>query len=316
MEEVVISEPKSGQRIDKFLKKEFFLNTEVTRGEIIRQIKEGSILVNNSKTKPSYSLKTGETISFNIQTPIIQLFPNFKIKIEVIFENEDFAIINKTAGLQVHPSNRNEKDTLVNGLIIKFPEIKLVGDNPQNRPGIVHRLDKDTSGLMIIAKKQKTFLNLKEQFKKRTIEKKYWAVVFGIPEKKQGSIDKEIARSTNYKKQVIAGKKTKTKIRKALTQYQILQNFSNYSLLEVTPKTGRMHQIRVHLFSIKHPIVGDKLYQLKRNSSNLFDKVSRQLLHAQEIKFELQGKKYQFNAPLPKDFKDFLNRLDEKEIKG
>jgi 23S rRNA pseudouridine1911/1915/1917 synthase len=168
-------------------------------------------------------------------------------------------------------------------------------------------LDKNTSGAIVIARNQKTFEALKEKFKDREITKKYLAVVYGSPKKEEDTIKKDMARSSNYKKQVIAGVKTRTKIRPAVTHYKILEKYGSHSLLEVVPKTGRMHQIRLHLAFIGHPIVGDEKYRTKGLKSE--KGVSRQLLHAESIELELFGEKYRFVAPCPRDFMDFLERI-------
>lgn len=320
MKKITIGKNDSGGRADKFLasafaktstftkvmvdksadKKDFF---SYTRGEIIRQIREGAVLVNGKKIKPSYILKENDKMEINLEEKNEKLVPNKKIKLEIIYEDKNIIVVNKPAGLPVHPDFREKNNTLVNALLVKFPEIKNVGEDPM-RPGIVHRLDKDTSGVMVVARNQKTFLGLKEKFKNRKIEKKYWAIIHGKLEKKEGIIDKPLARSSSYRKQVIAGKKTKTKIREATTYYKVLREWKNYSLLEVAPKTGRMHQIRVHLASVGHPIVGDKVYKTK-NTGKI--EAPRQMLHAKSLEFKLNGKKYKFIAELPADFKKFLN---------
>jgi len=324
--DVVISKNNNGNRIDKFLKKEIFLNDEkITRGEVIRHIKNGKILVNDKKIKPSYILKENDKITLNFKSQILKLIPNDKIKVEIIYKDENIIAVNKPVGISVHPARLGKNNTLVNWLIIKFPEIQEIGEDPM-RPGIVHRLDKDTSGVMIAARNQKAFEELKNLFKNRKIEKKYLALVYGKLKNKQGVINKPIARSSNYKKQVIVGRKTKTKIRPAITEYKVIEEFSEYSLLEIKPRTGRMHQIRVHMASIGCPIVGDKVYKLKNiKIESLIKKpacdamrsiMGRQLLHAKSLKFKLFGKNYSFETKLPDDFKAFLNRVDERKIKS
>jgi 23S rRNA pseudouridine1911/1915/1917 synthase len=308
MKKIIITGGKASQRIDKFLKKEVFFNEEITRGEIIRQIKEGRVLVNGKVIKPSYVLKKGDKIELRIKNKElsgkkINLTPNSKVKLKIIYEDENIIVINKPAGLQVHPDFYEKNNTLTNALIAKFPEIKNVGEDLM-RPGIIHRLDKDTSGVMIISRSQKAFGELKNKFKNREIEKKYLALVCGNLENKAGTIDKPIARSSNYKKQVIAGKKTRTKIRPAVTEYRVIKEFDDYSLIEVSPKTGRMHQIRVHMNSIGHPIVGDKIYGKKFLFKKL--KTGRQLLHAKSIKFDLFSRSYEFKMEIPADFHRFL----------
>lgn len=303
MQKGIIEEKEANQRIDKFLKKEFFLNEPISRGEIIRIIKEGRVLIDGEKIKPSYVLKAGDSVEIidfeKINAEKKELISNSKIKFEIVFENENIVIIEKPAGLSVHGSNFDDKNTLVNGLLDKFPEILGVGEDPL-RPGIVHRLDKETSGLMVIARNQKTFLELKRKFRNHEVEKVYVAVVWGHIFPRTGTIKKPIARAGSYKKQVIAGRKTKTKIREAITEYAVLESGKNVDLVEARPKTGRMHQIRVHLFSLGHPIVGDRLYKLR----NLQDKkdFSRHLLHAKSLSFELFGEKYHFESEIPEIF--------------
>jgi len=318
MKKIIYSENRK-IRIDKFLasafakasadKQEFFL---YTRGEIIRQIKEGNILVNGKKIKPSYILKEGDVIESGIMNHESgnaenkKISPNSKIKLDIIHQDKNIIVVNKPAGLQVHPDFHEKNNTLVNGLIAKFPEIESIGED-STRPGIVHRLDKDTSGVIIIARNQKTFLELKDKFKNREMRKTYWAIVYGKLKNKEGIIDKPLARAASYRKQVIAGHKTKTKIREAATHYKVMKEWKNYSLVEVTPKTGRTHQIRVHLTSIGHPIVGDKIYKIKKMEEI---KASRQMLHAANLAFELDGQKYDFKAKLPEDFREFTGNID------
>ncbi len=307
MEKIIVEKFKAGKRIDKFLKEGVFLNEEITRGEIIRQIKSGHVLVSGKQIKPSYILKENDEIDLNLSEKVATTLPNENVFFEIIFKNENFLIINKPAGLQVHPDFKRQRNTLANGLLFRFPEISEVGDAPELRPGIVHRLDQGTSGVMLVARNQKTFLALKEKFKNREIEKKYWAVVFGTPPK-SGTIDAPMARAANYKKQIIAVTKTKTKIRSAVTEYETLKSAGEFSLVEASPKTGRTHQIRVHLSSLGHPILGDEKYTKKDTPKNV--EAKRLMLHAKNLKFELDGQKYEFEAPLPDDFQEFLGRKE------
>jgi 23S rRNA pseudouridine1911/1915/1917 synthase len=307
MKKIIINKNNYGIRVDKFLVKEFF---SMTRGEIIRNIKAGKILVNGKIIKPSYILKENYEVEINIPEEIQHLAPNKNIKLEIIFEDENIIVINKPAGLQVHPGVKNEKDTLASGLLEKFPEIKNVGEDLL-RPGIVHRLDRDTSGVMVVARNQKSFEELKSKFKNREVLKKYLALVWGHINPKEGIIEKPIARAANYRKQVVAGRKTKTKVRPAVTNYKVLKSYQDYDLVEVSPKTGRTHQIRVHLTSIGHPILGDVKYKLK-NTPKL-NEASRQMLHAQSLEFELFGEKYGFKSKIPEDFKKISAGLTWKQ---
>jgi len=319
MKKIIIDENGAGERIDKFLKEEFFLDLETTRGDVIRNIKDGQILLNGKIVKPSYILKEQDEVMIDIRKEKEEVVLNKDIELEIIYQDENIIVVNKPAGLQVHPSDTEKKNTLVNALVVSFPEIKGVNDGSEGswmRPGIVHRLDKDTSGAMVVAKNRKTFDELKRQFADREVEKNYVAVVYGNLEKKAGVVDAPIARAASFKKQKIARGKTKGTARPAVTEYRLLERYAEFDFVEVLPKTGRMHQIRVHLASLGHPIIGDVKY--KRRNLICPEGVRRQLLHAQKLKFELNGRKYAFEAPVPRDFASFLENLstgvDEKSI--
>jgi 23S rRNA pseudouridine1911/1915/1917 synthase len=237
---------------------------------------------------------------FHIQYLVLSI----KHLIKIIFQNKNFIVVDKPAGLAVHSGVGIEEKTLVDFLVEKFPEIKKVGDNPEVRPGIVHRLDKDTSGVMIVARNQKAFEHLKNLFKNREIEKKYLALVHGKIKDKEGKIEGEMGRSKkDFRKQsLVRGKVSVRKERYSLTFYETLRELNGYSLLEVSPKTGRMHQIRVHLHSVGHPIVGDKKYTFKKYKKLKFP---RMFLHAINISFQgANGKSYSFSSDTPSVFSD------------
>ncbi len=224
------------------------------------------------------------------------------VHMKVIFEDNDILLVDKPAGLLVHPVNKSQKNTLVEQILSYCPKIKDVGDNSL-RPGIVHRLDKDTSGLMIIAKNNSAFEYLKKQFQERKVVKKYLALVIGRVKDKKGTITKAISLSKKDHKKRSALLDSKSK--RAWTEYKVLKRFKNYTLLEVNPKTGRTHQIRVHLASIGHPIAGDKQYKFKRQPELVG--LKRQFLHAAYLKFRLpDGKVKAFKSELPDDLKDAL----------
>jgi len=305
-----ITQENAGQRIDLFLKEEVFFNEEISRGEIIRNIKEEKILVNGKKVKPSYVLKENDEIEINIQAEKNEVLPNKEMKLEIIYQDENIIVVNKPSGMMVHPTDIEKENTLVNALVVTFPEIKNINDGSEGswmRPGIVHRLDKDTSGAIVVARNQKTFDELKRKFANREMEKNYVALVYGHLKNKSGVIDAPIARSASFKKQKIARGKMKGTARGAVTEYKLLKRFEDYDLVEAFPKTGRMHQIRVHFSSIGNPVVGDEKY--KRKDLSIPVGVERHFLHAQKLKFELFGKNYSFEAPLPKDFEDFIKKL-------
>ncbi len=224
---------------------------------------------------------------------------------KIIFEDKDQLIIDKSAGLLVHPLKAGQKNTLIDWLLDYYPEIKNVGDDPL-RPGIVHRLDKDTSGLMIIAKNNSAFNYLKKQFQGRKITKKYLALVHGQVKDGKGTITKSISFSKkDYKKRsVLLDEKAKP----AWTEYKVIKRFSDYTLLEVQIRTGRTHQIRVHLASIGHPIAGDQQYKFKRQPQP--DSLKRQFLHAAYLKFKSpDGKIMELKSDLPEELKNILQEL-------
>ncbi len=307
----IITAENSGQRVDLFLKEEVFFNEEITRGDVIRQIKDGQILLNGKIAKPSYRLKENDEIDIKIIKEKTQVIPNKKIQLEIIYQDENIIVVNKPSGMMVHPTDIEKENTLVNALVVFFPEIKKIHDGSEGswmRPGIVHRLDKDTSGAIVVARNQKTFDELKRKFAHREMEKNYVALVYGHLKKEAGVIDAPIARSASFKKQKIARGKMKGTARPAVTEYKLLKRYEDYDLVEAKPKTGRMHQIRVHFSSIGNPVVGDEKY--KRKDLSIPVGVERHFLHAQKLKFELFGKDYSFEAPLPNDFHGFIDTLD------
>jgi len=311
MEKILTDEKNAGKRVDKFLKEGIFLDVDVSRVEISDYIKDGKVSVNGKAVKPSYILKEGDQIevAFELEKDTV-IKPNPGLKIRIIYEDENIIIVDKPAGVRSHVDLQDQENTLVNFLIAKYPEISGVHDGSEGswmRPGIVHRLDMDTSGVMIVAKNEKAFNELKRKFQDKEIEKKYWALAIGKFNEKEGIIEKPLARSESYRKQVIATRRTKTKIREAVTHYKVLRELDGYALLEVSPKTGRMHQIRVHLASIGHPIIGDDKYLPKNMKAAGSRGASRHLLHAKSIRFSLFRRDYFFETELPDDFRDFLD---------
>jgi len=227
-------------------------------------------------------------------------------EIKIIYEDDNLVAVNKPAGLVVHPDGKTEEYTLTDWVMENYPEIKNVGEPAVydgqiiQRPGIVHRIDRDTTGVVIIAKNQDSFLNLKKQFKERSIKKTYRAVVYGSIKKDSGVIDRPIGRSSRDFKAWSAEDSARGTLREAVTEYKILKRIKGFSYLELYPKTGRTHQIRVHLKYIKHPIICDRLYAPKKECAFGF---SRMALHAQRVELSLlNGSKIMIEAPLPEDF--------------
>lgn len=300
------------KRLDVFLAQsmefEAILGRKLSRSEIARGIRNGGVAVCGRSVKPSFFFTRTVSLEVFPEQFTIEdapLLPEADLSISVIEEHEHFLIIDKSAGIQVHPSVSRENGTVVNWIIAHYQEIRTVGDSA--RPGIVHRLDRDTSGLLVIARTKRSFTALKKLFKDRKIKKCYLALVFGIPKEKEGIITTPIARSARGDRQraVLPGRRVKGIIRPAETHYRVLQTFENTSLVEIEPRTGRTHQIRVHLSSIGHPVLGDTLYA-SRSSRELSIGRSYHLLHAAALSFTLFGQKYSFESPLPKDFKEAL----------
>ncbi|MFY9462520.1 MAG: RluA family pseudouridine synthase [Candidatus Sungiibacteriota bacterium] len=229
----------------------------------------------------------------------------------VIYEDKNFIVVNKPAGLPVHAGGSVKSGTLVEWLIEKYPEIKKVGDDPKVRPGIVHRLDKETSGVMVVARTQESFETLKNLFKTRQVVKKYFALVKGRIAKKSGVIELPIGTlKTHGVKRTVLQKHAKN-IKAALTAFRVLERFADSTLVEVSPKTGRMHQIRVHFASIGHPVLGDRLYGGK---SSMMAGLERQFLHASSLSFSYPaGRRFTFEAAMPEDIKTFLGELRKRK---
>jgi len=260
------------------------------------------------------------------------------MKIAVLYEDDNYLVINKPAGLVVHSDGRTKEKTLVDWIIKKYPEIEKVGEPTElsngeiiDRPGIVHRLDRDTSGAMVIAKTPRAFSLLKKQFRDREIKKTYHTVVDGILKEEDGIIDRPIGRSPRDFRKYISGRGAKGELREAITRWSVLargtisglekgQKEHEVTLVEAIPKTGRTHQIRVHFKSIHHPIIGDDLYGPKTNGDSP-DKlaksspISRVALHSYSINFVgLDGKKISAIAPYPEDFASLVEKVREGKV--
>lgn len=302
----IIKKQDAGQRLDKFILKNW---QEFSRAYLQRQIKAGAVSVNGRIKKPSYTLKENDEIDAEIfPPPEISLEPASSIKLSIVYEDKDVIVLDKPAGLIVHPSASQKSGTLINGLLARYPLLKNVGENPL-RPGLVHRLDKDTSGLMIVAKNNQAFEFLKNQFKNKLVEKKYLALVVGKPKESSGEIKTFITRSkSDPTKQKVDDKTGK----KAITLYKTIKEYKDFTLLEAQPKTGRMHQIRVHLAWLSNPVAGDKKYRKYRQKNQpLPANLKRQFLHAYSLKLNLPGgQKKTFHSPLPPDLETFLSALE------
>ena len=303
---------KSDIRLDKYLAEKL---PEFSRTKIQAAIEAAAVKINGSiAKKSSLKLKSGDRLEINeknLAARSAAIKPE-KMPLEIVYEDGDIAVVNKPAGLLTHPTEKITEHTLINGLLTRYPEIVGVGENPA-RPGILHRLDKDTSGLIIVAKNQAAFMFIKKQFLSREINKTYLAIVEGVPEKSEGKIEYDIRPSTANRLKKVAVKKVtevKTKAhRHARTLYKLKEKLGDkFSLLEISPLTGRTHQIRVHLSAIGHPIVGDALYGSKSRVG-----AKRQMLHAGALEFTApDGKEISLSVDPPQDFKTILDKLKKK----
>jgi len=304
--EFKVSQELAGIRFDHFLV-QCVANT--SRSNLIQSIRLGLILVDGTKKKSSYRLKNDEVVSGTVyRAPVPELIAQ-KIPFDIIFEDEFLLIISKPPGLVVHPAAGNPDGTLVNGLLYHCQEIADVGDD-QIRPGIVHRLDKNTSGIMVVAKTAQCHRLLVDAFKERSIDKEYLALVFGVLEQKNGRIVAPISRHSVHRQKMAVCDEGKG--RYAASMWQVLEEYSEgCSLARVQIETGRTHQIRVHMASLGHPIAGDTLYGRARNTREY----PRQMLHAHSLCFThpITGKRLAFLAPIWSDFQEILNQLRSGE---
>jgi 23S rRNA pseudouridine1911/1915/1917 synthase len=285
----------SGERLDKYLAEQ----CQISRSYAKKLISEGQVTVNGRSAKASQKLNIGDRIVAEILPPSpISLAPE-AIPLKVIYEDNDLIVIDKPAGLVVHPAAGHHSGTLVNAILAHCPDLGTIKSTV--RPGIVHRLDKDTSGLIVVAKNEAAHASLSRQIKQRSIKKGYLALLVGHLSPDQGAIEAPIGRHPKDRKRmaVVSGG------REARTAYKVIEYFDGYTLVEAMPETGRTHQIRVHFAAIGHPIFGDPVYG-KRSPL-----LGRQFLHAYKLGFTLpsSGKYVEFKAELPPDLDDVLNKL-------
>jgi len=311
-----IPEGKKKERIDSFLTQAI---ENSTRSKVQKLIKAGCVLVNGSPTKANYKVVPFDKIEIAIP---IEPRPEFaepeNIPITIVYEDDFLLIINKKAGMVVHPAHGNYTGTLVNALL--HHTNRLSEYNQPERPGIVHRIDKDTSGLLVVAKDEWTHAQLAKQFAKHTTEREYWSIVWGTFDRSKGEISSNITRSKKDRKLFCV---SETEGKTASTSYEVLEEFEFCSLLKLKLKTGRTHQIRVHLSSLNHPIFGDASYggkkivfglnlpKMKSRVDNLLHVMPRQALHAKTLGFFHPHKKEQmiFSSELPNDFERLLELL-------
>lgn len=304
MKQFTVKKEEAGKRIDAYISTK---DEKISRTAAQRLIEEENILVNGNKIKASYKVQENDKIEIQeVQPKEIELKAQ-EIPIEVIYEDKDIIVINKPKGLVVHPAVGNPDGTLVNA-IMAICKDSLSGIGGEIRPGIVHRLDKDTSGVLIVAKNDLAHINISEQIKNHETEKTYLALVRGIVKENEATINMPIGRSNKDRKKMAVTRDGKN----AITHFKVLRRYEKYTLLEIKIETGRTHQIRVHLSHIGYPVVGDYTYSNGRNDFN----VEGQMLHSQRIKFKhpQTGKEMEIEAKLPKYFQKILDDLDSKNI--
>jgi len=288
---------EAGQvRLDQFLALQ---DTQLTRAQLHRLIVQGQVLLNGRSAKPAQKVRSGDLVSLTIPPPrVTDVVPQW-MPLTLVYQDSDIVVIDKPAGLSVHPGPGHPDQTLVNGLLARCPDIQGVGG--EIRPGIVHRLDKDTSGLMMVAKNHYAHQELSNQIKDRRVTKGYMALTTGVVSPDSGIIDQPIARDPRHRKRmaVVAGG------RESRTRYRVLGNPSGHSLLELALETGRTHQIRVHLAHLGHPLLGDGVYG---KASPLLD---RHFLHANLLGFQhpTTGEALEFRADLPPELAGVLDDL-------
>jgi 23S rRNA pseudouridine1911/1915/1917 synthase len=313
--ELVADEGARGRRLDRYLVQA----TGLPRSQIQRLIEAGRVLVEGRPLKSSAAVQPGQRITLSIPPPRPSPLTPEPIPLEILHEDDDLLVVNKPAGLVVHPAPGHPGGTLVHALLHHCPDLPGLGD--ERRPGIVHRLDKETSGVMVVAKTEGAMASLARQFKRRDVKKTYLALVHGDVRQTEGRISAQIGRHERDRKRMAV---QKTKGREAITTYRVVRRLDGCTLLEVHPETGRTHQIRVHLAAIGHPVVGDRVYGGRRERTSRVMRptkgvvAKRQLLHAWKLGFfrPRTNTWVEFDAPVPADFRDRLGMERASAICG
>jgi len=286
-----------------------------SRARLHRLIEDADVLINGETAKPAYKVRAADEIEIELTPSPSESFVPENIPIDVVYEDQDLIVINKAAGMVVHPAAGNPSGTLANALAFHFRELSTAGGAA--RPGIVHRLDKGTSGLMVVAKTESAHQDLSDQFRAREVFKSYLALVHGQVEKRKGEIDQPIARDPRNRIRIAVVRAG----RPALSIYKVRDAFDRFTLLDVELKTGRTHQIRVHLASMKHPVVGDDVYGAGRDKTIVdveikreVARLNRQFLHAAQLGFRQPTtlKSLKFTSPLPPDLETLLNLIKSR----
>lgn len=297
--EIIVAIDEAGERVDAFLRRK----TELSRSRVSELILSGALSINGKEQlKPSYKVESGQCISLAVpDTQAVDIVPQ-NIPIDILYQDRDIVVINKPCGMVVHPAAGNEDGTLVNALMYHIRDLSGIGG--EMRPGIVHRLDKDTSGLILVAKNDKAHTVMSEQFKSRTMEKHYRAVAFGSFSQDTDLIDAPIARHPVDRKKMAVVPDGKP----SQTEWRVIERLKGATYLDVHLLTGRTHQIRVHMQSVGHPLLGDKIYAPHIKTSV---HVPRLMLHAYSLAFThpVTGEHMELTAPIPEQFSTVLNKL-------
>lgn len=320
--ERVVSEKMEGTRLDVYL---VVSGIGVSRSQVLKFIKEGIVKVNGQTSKPGYRVKANDHVyaRFEIQDKLPVIAED--LPIPVVYEDGDIIVINKPKGMVVHPAKGNITGTIVNALVAKYKDLPRIDD--KTRPGIVHRLDKDTTGLMVVAKSEKALRSLGRQMEDKSAKRIYWAVVWGRIVGPEGTIEAPIGRHTVDRTRMAV---TFFHSRNAITHYRVMRNFGDLAtLLELSLETGRTHQIRVHMEYIGHPVIGDDVYsgrdvrkifkvvpsELNQYVGKILEIIDRQALHAKKLSFYHPGKGMQveFEVDIPEDFQNLLEYLSSVE---
>ena len=299
----IVTQNLAGLRLDKAIA----IKEDLSRATVQRLIDEEKISVNGKKVKASYKTEIKDEIIISIDAPKEINLEAEDIPLDIVYEDDDILVVNKQKGLVVHPGNGNPNGTLVNAIMAHCKD-SLSGIGGEIRPGIVHRIDKDTSGLLIIAKNDKAHINLSEQLKKHEVKKTYIALVRGRMKENKATIDMPIARSEKDRTKMAVSRKGKN----AVTHVEVIEKFEKFTFVEVNIETGRTHQIRVHLAQIGYPIVGDFVYS---NGKNPFG-VEGQMLHSYKLEFKhpISGEVLNLTAKIPEYFEKVIDELKEEKL--
>jgi len=295
----IITIENVGERVDKFVSD----NSEITRSYAQKLIDDGNVTINQKHIKSNYKLRLNDEIIVDLPELQELEVAAENIPLDIVYEDDDLLVVNKVQGMVVHPAAGNYSGTLVNALLHHCGN-SLSGINGVIRPGIVHRIDKDTSGLLLVAKNDITHQSLAQQIKEHSVTREYLALLYGNLKQDNGTVDAPIGRSEKDRKKMAI---TTKNARNAVTHYEVLQRFTGYTLAKCRLETGRTHQIRVHMAALNHPVVGDKVYGIAKEKI----KTSGQLLHAAKTGFKhpKSGRYLEFSAELPNYFEKIIEKL-------